>query len=158
MKPNYCSNCQYDTCAKLSCFDCLWFKNEKGNMALSNFKPKDNPMTKAIDWNKPVETEDGDIVRVLATDLPSQEYPVAVVINSLLYSYSMDGMQWRSGSSYGKQQLRNAPTRVTRWVNIFRFPSGNYDIVARLFLSKDDALVAADWDNHVAAVKIEWEE
>jgi len=72
-----------------------------------------------IDWNKPVETIDGEPVRVLATDLEDDTYPIAVA-----YKNSHSEKVVRSVTHDGRIltgrpiKFRNKKKRV--WINLYK--------------------------------------
>lgn len=85
------------------------------------------PITKPIDWTKPVRTKDGRAVRVLCTDGPG-EYPVAAYIEGERNprSWTLDGY-FHINERHRTLDLENAPRRVkkTWWMNVF--DDGSFD-------------------------------
>lgn len=80
------------------------------------------PITKPIDWTKPVRTKDGRAVRVLCTDGPG-EYPVAGYIEGEMNprSWSLNG-QIHKRTPHSQYDLENVPQRIQReyWVNVYQ--------------------------------------
>lgn len=85
------------------------------------------PITKPIDWTKPVRTKDGRAVRVLCTDGPG-EYPVAGYIEGEMNprSWSLNG-QIHKRTPHSQLDLENVPQRIQReyWVNVYPNGSGS---------------------------------
>ena len=109
------------------------------------------PVTKPIDWTKPVRTKDGRAVRVLCTDGPNTTYPVIGIVrgSAATYTWSMDGKYCMNGISPGLN-LENAPQRIQReyWVCVYPDDTG------LLWQSREEALRMSKDTDPIACVKI----
>lgn len=95
---------------------------ERGCLAARYLCPtkEPEPITKPIDWTKPVRTKDGRVVRVLCTDGPG-DYSVIGIIDGecRCRTWTLDGIELTGNT--GPCDLENAPQRIQReyWVNVY---------------------------------------
>ena len=102
-------------------------------------------MEKIIDWTKPVRhIETKCLARILCSDGPSAAYPVVVVVNGSLNTYTLDGRF----SSTCSVSLENIPEPIPRTAEEFKA------VVSRQNLTLDDLKIQADRRSQQAAQDI----
>ena len=108
--------------------------------------------------NRKIVTRVGDTVRILATDLEDEDFPIAAAIdNKYPMSYTSRGTRNYELRHEDDNDLFFATNKHEGWVNVYM--NCNERSLGALHSSKKDALeVAKVNDNYVATVKIEWEE
>ncbi len=92
----------------------------------------------AIDWNKPVQTKDGQKVRVLCKDGPNYLWPVIGLVAGKEHPDRWNALGAHD-NPYGWDNLGliNVPEKHELWVNVWRGPDGT--ILLFNFLSRKDA-------------------
>ena len=99
-----------------------------------------------IDWTKPVETLDGEPVRVLATDRPHGLYPIVVMYDGgTVDTLTQDGQDFDDGTVI----VRNAPERRFGYLNVYT------DRAGRVHLTRETADNNAG-PGRIACVRIEY--
>lgn len=112
-----------------------------------------------IDLTKPVQTRDGQEVRLYNADKLDGGSPY-VLHGAILDSLGWQGRSWTKDGSFcvGEKTCRdlvNIPVKRSGWINIYRDAGGDY--AHRVYISKGDAESGADI-NVIATIPIEWEE
>jgi hypothetical protein len=93
----------------------------------------------AIDFNKPVQTRNGEFVRVLCEDAGG-EYPVVGLVGEQreLRTWTFDGVESiGTGFPHGRD-LVNTPKPVIRWFNLYHGEAG------MAFDTKDECVRAGE--------------
>ena len=113
-----------------------------------------------LDLTKPLQTTDGEEVKLISKNGWNEEYPLGFLIitndGDDFYWFSYDGEQYFPDydNSY---EIINKSTKVTKWMNIYKDDS-EYETK----LLYDDELQAKDEamfnEYYVTTVKVEWGE
>jgi hypothetical protein len=104
----------------------------------------------AIDWTKPVQTRDGQKVRVLCTDGPDSQYPVIGLIDGGgLETWTIGGVYAANVATSNLDIINtpDPPVTVTRWVNV-------YPDMERFYRSRDDATFHHGANGPIACVPV----
>jgi hypothetical protein len=106
-----------------------------------------------IDWDKPIETEEGLPARLLSTDYRMDGETVMLVQiehehGSATRVFRKDGTPYWPSTG----RIRNRKTKREGWINIY--PSGEHGKIRE---TQEEAERVANTDT-VATIKIEWEE
>ncbi len=106
-----------------------------------------------IDWDKPIETLDGLVAKVISRDFRNRGFGkcVLVQIEDLHHSYTASYYQDGIAVALGPE-LRNRKTKREGWINIYRDDRTGETI----YKTKDDAEGSSIFK--IATIKIEWEE
>lgn len=93
----------------------------------------------AIDFNKPVQTRDGEFVRVLCDDAAGTYSVVGLVGEQKeLRTWTFDGVESiGTGFPHGRD-LVNAPERIVKWFNLYHGEAG------MAFYTKDECVRAGE--------------
>ena len=106
-----------------------------------------------IDWDKPIETEDGKPAKVISRDYRTLSHGICIVVQIEELEYSKTASYTLQGDpAFAGPKLRNRKTKREGWINIHEngFAAGYYE-------TKTEAEVNAG-PSLIATVKIEWEE
>ena len=106
-----------------------------------------------IDWDKPIETEDGKPAKVISRDYRTLSHGICIVVQIEEAYYSHTASHTLKGDpAFTGPKLRNRKTKREGWVNVYGngFAAGYYE-------TKTEAEKAAN-PSLIATVKIEWEE
>ena len=113
-----------------------------------------------IDINKKYTTRDGRPVRILATDLKNEDYPICGTYTDngeeYVGSWTKDGEYSRNGV-VDNRDLIEVKQKKTGWINIY----SNDEIHKTsefVFNNEESAKVLAKTPSYVTTIKIEWEE
>jgi len=80
-------------------------------------------MTKPLNVNEPVQTQDGRKARIIGTDMKGPKPIVALItpngeaVEEWIYSYFPDGRVYRNASC--NVDLINVPRRIKGWMNVY---------------------------------------
>lgn len=106
-----------------------------------------------IDWDKPIETEEGVPARVISRDYKNGAGEVLVVAQIDYGAFSAIGHYTQKGETkYTPTKLRNRKTKREGWLNIYPDNSTGENI----YETKDIAEKSSR--NKIDTIKIEWEE
>ena len=111
-----------------------------------------------IDWNKPIETVEGQPVRVL-----SQDYIYCgerlTVIQYNFSNHSAIGHYHQNGEpTFGSPEIRNRKIKREGWVNVYPTMVEDDGRVITCIHTSEEAAKAIASRGVIATVKIEWEE
>lgn len=105
-----------------------------------------------IDWDKPIETVEGNPARVISTDHRYSGENLAV-IQIEHPGFSCVGYYHQNGEpTFGSVRIRNRKTKREGWINIY----GDDRTGKVIYKTKEDAEGSSTFK--IATVKIEWEE
>lgn len=105
-----------------------------------------------IDWDKPIETEDGKPAKVISRDYRTLRFGICIVVQIEESEYSKAASYTLQGDpTFAGPKLRNRKTKREGWINIYNGYSGH--IRSTEAEAKADALPDVK-----ATIKIEWEE
>ena len=118
------------------------------------------------DPSKKVVTRDGKDARIICTDARGL-YPVVALIEGPdgdvedLSLYTKDGC-WSLSDTESSLSLCFAPTKIERWVNVYKHLTGRYGL-GSMYSDKKTAKASIPESciyqaDYIATVKIEWEE
>lgn len=122
-------------------------------------KPFDLELAKA---GHPVQTKDGSQVRILCFDRKNGTYPIVSLLENdgyeVILKYTIDGKFYEGGED-SNLDLVMAPEKHEGWINIYRREEGTIN-VGGYHKTKEDAEAKIKFCGfeHIATVKIEWEE
>ena len=106
-----------------------------------------------IDWDKPIETENGSPAKVISRDYRTTRYGICMMvqIEGLDYSYTAS-YTLKGDAAFTGPKLRNRKTKREGWINI-------YDgWVGKIIHSAEATAKAFAGPDVKATIKIEWEE
>lgn len=104
-----------------------------------------------IDWDKPIETEDGSPAKVISRDYRTTRYGICMMVQIEEAEYSHTASYTLKGDpAFTGPKLRNRKTKREGWVNIYDVGVG--------FHSTEERAKANAKTNVKATIKIEWEE
>jgi len=105
-----------------------------------------------IDWDKPIETVEGNPARVISTDHRYSGETLAV-IQIEHPGFSCVGYYHKNGEpAFGSVNIRNRKTKREGWINIYRDGFTGETI----YETKEDAENSSTFK--IATIKIKWEE
>jgi hypothetical protein len=109
-----------------------------------------------FDPNKPVQTRDGQKVRILCTDGP-KAWPIVGIVKDRIHCWRANGQANGLDSALDQESffdLVNAPKK--RWVNLYHSAAGRL-VAPPPYMTKDEADMLAQPDR-IACVEIDWKE
>lgn len=111
-----------------------------------------------IDWDKPIETENGSPAKVISRDYRTTRYGICMMVQIEELEYSHTASYTLQGDSVGflppftGPKLRNRKTKREGWVNVYE---GCW--VGTIYSTELQAKANTS-SNVEATIKIEWEE
>ena len=118
-----------------------------------------------LDWNKPLQTKEGEQARLLGivnSSSPRLTHIVAVKDavdgTEYVFSYNQSGEHFEDGEHATGLDLVNAPQKLTRWLNYY--PDGSYVQFHKTRQEADDAAKKArpEYFPRLACIRVEFEE
>ena len=107
---------------------------------------------KVIDWDKPIETVEGNPARVISTDHRYSGETLAV-IQIEHPGFSCVGYYHKNGEpAFGSVNIRNRKTKREGWINIYP-----HETDVGYHKTEREAKESA-YSNVITTIKIEWEE
>lgn len=105
-----------------------------------------------IDWDKPIETEDGSPAKVISRDYRTTRYGICMMVQIEEAEYSHTASYTLKGDpAFTGPKLRNRKTKREGWINI-------YDVWTGFIHSTEEQAKAQARSDVKATSKIEWEE
>lgn len=107
-----------------------------------------------------IVTYDGRSVRIVCTDMKTENYPIIALIENLggkefSMVYTPYGI---SGNGFDSINLFFAPIKKEGWINIYHYDGiENANAARRIYDTKEEALSCKN-KGYVDTVKIKWEE
>lgn len=113
---------------------------------------------KPIDFNKPVQTVDGQAVRILCTNMNS-DFPIVGIVKTKSGSEWCGLWEADGCSDVGDcWDLQNAPAqKKTGWINLYSHPPTNTWVDDAVYATVEEAKAEATGDDAIQ-IQIEWEE
>jgi hypothetical protein len=113
-----------------------------------------------VDWNKPIEDIYGYPARVISDDYRMWNRKVRVVqIEKGDRSEITTVYETGCDTVFGSKTIRNRKVEHEAWVNLYRSPEGDIQSGMRTWTSEGAAKeAAAHRKDHIATIKIQWEE
>lgn len=128
---------------------------------LAIMKPFNLELTKK---NHPIQTRDGNSVKIICYDRKHPKYPIVALINygdsvtEDIEEYTINGIS----CNYSPQaDLVMAPTKKEGWINIYKCIAGGYEYESDSYIydSAEEAKECKRNDgSYITTIKIEWEE
>lgn len=115
---------------------------------------------KNLDLTKPVQTRQGQPVRVLCSDRAHPEYPVIALVRmqngtEFLETYTADGKRVPSAADDSLNNLVNVPQKIEGWLNFYA--DGSFSQYLHSIRENADDIAEGAKDR-VACVKISYTE
>lgn len=105
-----------------------------------------------IDWDKPIETENGSPAKVISRDYRTTRYGICMMVQIEELEYSHTASYTLQGDPpFTGPKLRNRKTKREGWVNVYEGWVGT-------IYSTESQAKANTRSNVEATIKIEWEE
>lgn len=122
-------------------------------------------MTKAaVDWTKAIEVHEEDNVYPARLIVSDRLDPTNGATHIVLYTDN-DGCEYvcaarEDGRSvYRNKFVKNAPTHVKGWINVFRGGGGKDRIASNIYADRDKAVsVGQKLSTYLTTVPVEWDE
>ena len=106
-----------------------------------------------IDWDKPIETENGSPAKVISRDYRTTRYGICMMVQIEEAEYSHTASYTLQGDpAFAGPKLRNRKTKREGWINIYDGGLG------KIIHSAEATAKAFAEPDVKATIKIEWEE
>lgn len=138
---------------------------ERKGPEIENYEPETEVTKATVDWTKALEVHDYDAVfpaRLITSD---RRDPLHNATYLLLYSDPKDGCEYtfvarEDGTGLnGRKFVKNAPTHVKGWINVFRGGGGKDRIASIIYADRDRAVsVGQKLSTYLTTVPVEWQE
>lgn len=113
---------------------------------------------KKLDWNKPLETQEGYPAKVISDDYAHNGKTYRIVQITLPNGDSSSHLFRDDGRLlFGTAQRRNRKTKHEAWQNLYR-DGGGLHATSTLYKSEELAREGIRESTYIATVKIDWEE